>query len=491
MKKKKNGKQTDKHKNELLSEKVKNEVAKSDAVSDKDECKNEKEPLKKTVGISLAQTDDNFESPYSEIHEKAEGIPEDLAQDICEAISDAREREEKRNKKSKRHPGAVTFREIILALSFGIVLYWALNHARGIFSFISSVADILSPIIVGLCIAFVLNLVLIPLESLWDLSVGKIPGKSFSKHLEKLKRPLCLVLSTVVAVGVICGILFIVIPELGVTFRMFADMTPNLIKKAEVWLDGLTDFLAQRGLTLPDLLPSPDKAIKFVTDLFTQKGQQVLDATVDVTTTVFSALFDVVLSFVFAFYVLAQKEKLSKKIKSILYALTEREKADTVIKIAALSNSTFTKFVTGQFTEAVIIGVLCWLGMLIFGMPYAGVVSVVIGATALIPIFGAFIGAAIGVILILAVDFMQAVWFLVFIIVLQQLETNLIYPRVVGKSIGLPGILVLASVTVGGAVFGFTGILLGVPVCSVIYCVFNEFVEQRNESPKRDDGKSL
>lgn len=449
-----------------------------------------KEKAEKSININ-SNDDRGYDSPYSDIHEKAEGIPEDLAEDIVEAIEEAHERGEKRSKKSKHHSGALSFREVLIAVGFGIVLYWALNHTSSIFAFLGSVADVFSPLIIGFCIAFILNLVLIPVESLWKKVTSYIKNVPVSKYISKIKRPVCIVLSTLITAGLICGLFLIVIPELGVTFRMFADMAPGFIKKLEVWLEQLSVFLAERGLTLPDILPDPDKAISFVSDLFTEKGQQMLDTTVGVTTSIFSVVFDTVLAFVFAFYVLAQKERLSSKVRSILYAVLHEEKADNIIKIATLSNSAFTKFVTGQFAEAVIIGVLCWLGMVILRMPYAAVVSVVIGATALIPIFGAFVGAAIGAILIVGVDFMQAIWFIVFIIVLQQIETNLIYPRVVGKSIGLPGILVLASVTVGGAIFGFAGIVLGIPVCSVIYCIFNEFVDKRIEDKGEKAAKKI
>ena len=144
-----------------------------------------------------------------------------------------------------------------------------------------------------------------------------------------------------------------------------------------------------------------------------------------------------------------------------------------------MTNDIFTRFVTGQLTEACIIGILCFIGMLIFGMPYAAIISVLIGFTALIPIFGAFIGTGIGAFLILLENPLKAFWFVVFIIVLQQLEGNLIYPRVVGKSVGLPGIWVLTAVTIGGGLFGILGMLFSVPVCSVLYVLFRKFVNNR------------
>ncbi|MBR3995318.1 MAG: AI-2E family transporter, partial [Clostridia bacterium] len=422
---------------------------------------------------------------YADIHEKASGIPESLAEDLCEAISDAHEREEKRSKEKKDSRDRITFKNVIIAVAFGITLYWMLNHLSLVPSFFKYVSNVFSPIIIGGCIAFVLNLVLIPIERLWLLCFKNIKGKKLFGVFDRLKRPVCLILSTLILTGLIFGLFFIIVPELTLTVRTFIDMVPKLAAKIESRLSELYDFLARYNISIPELKFDTDKAIKFLNSLLAERGQQMLNTTVDFTTSLLATIFNSVLSIVFAFYVLAQKEKLGRKVKSILYAVSEEEKVDTVIKVATLSNSAFTRFVTGQFIEAVIIGTLCWLGMTILRLPYAGVISVVIGVTALIPIFGAFIGAFIGAILILAVDFMQAIWFILFIIVLQQLETNLIYPRVVGKSIGLPGILVLAAVTVGGAVFGFAGVLLGVPICSVFYCIFNEFVHLRIEDKGR------
>ena len=284
-----------------------------------------------------------------------------------------------------------------------------------------------------------------------------------------------------------------IVPELKNTFLTLADKLPAFIEKLQAWFNELSEFLANYNVTLPEIKFEADKILDFANSFITNSGQAVLDKTVGITTSIFSAVFNVVLAFVFAFYVLGQKEKLGKKLRQILYATMKEKKADTVIKVASLSNTTFMKFVTGQLVEAFVIGILCFIGMLIFRMPYAAVISVLVGVTALIPMFGAFIGTALGAILILSVDFMTSVWFIVFLIILQQVETNLIYPRVVGKQIGLPGILVLASVTLGGGMFGFIGILLGVPVCSVLYSVFNEFVAMRLENKgegisKKTDG---
>ena len=163
----------------------------------------------------------------------------------------------------------------------------------------------------------------------------------------------------------------------------------------------------------------------------------------------------------------------------VLTAVMKPEKLDKLLNLLRLANKTFTNFITGQLTEAVIIGVLCFIGMTIFRMPYAPAISVLVGFTALIPVFGAFIGTAVGAFLILLVKPIQAVWFVIFIIVLQQFEGNLIYPKVVGKSVGLPGIWVLVAVTVGGNAMGVMGMLISVPLCSVLYAVSREAVNNK------------
>ena len=415
----------------------------------------------------------------SEQPKKASEIPESIAEDIVGAINDAKGHRQERNSRKSTHEDRAALRRLLITAAFSIILFWVLNHATVIMRYVGKAIDILSPIIIGGCIAFVINLVLVPGERLWDRCVRGVKSEKVNKRLEALKRPVCLILATLVLLGFVCGIFFIIIPEITDTVRMLIDRTPAFVAKAQAKLTELYKFLQEHGIVLPKITLDTDQVIKFLNSFLDKRGEDVLNTTVGVTTSIFKSIFNTVLAFVFAFYVLDQKEKLSVRVKNAIYAVTKESRADNIIEIATLSSSTFKKFITGQFTEAIIIGVLCWLGMMILRFPYATVISVLVGVTALIPIFGAFVGAIGGAVLILAINPLQALWFLVFIIVLQQIESNLIYPRVVGKSIGLPGILVLAAVTVGGATFGFAGIILGVPVCSVIYCIFDAFVTKR------------
>ena len=196
---------------------------------------------------------------------------------------------------------------------------------------------------------------------------------------------------------------------------------------------------------------------------------KVIEATFGIASNVLNAFVNVFIGIVFAIYFLIDKEKISRQFNNIMKAYLPSKSCNKIIDIAKLSNRVFANFVSGQCLEAIIIGVLCFFGMIILRLPYAGAISVLVGFTALIPVFGAFIGTIVGAFLIFMVNPLQAVIFVIFIIVLQQLEGNLIYPHVVGKSVGLPGIWVLVAVTVGASINGILGMLLSVPLASIIY----------------------
>lgn len=367
-------------------------------------------------------------------------------------------------------------RHILGIVVLALLLYWGLHHPSQVLLVLSTLAAIIAPLLAGSAIAFIVNVPLRLLERNWGKLWGKATGKTLA---EELKRPVCLVLSVLIVFGVIFALFFIVGPSLKESVTNFVSMVPRHLATLEGWWKILTDFLSQYGVVLPgfnlDLERLYDTAINF----FTNYGYAVMDTTIGITTSIFSVIVNIVLSFVFSLYMLAQKETLARQVTRLVRAVLPEKRANWLLDVASLTNRTFFNFITGQLTEAVILGFLCFVGMTLFRMPYAPVVSVLIGFTALIPIFGAFIGVGIGTFLILLTNPIQAIWFLVFILILQQLEGNLIYPRVVGKSVGLPGIWVLAAVTVGGNAFGLLGMILSVPVCSVLYALLRQQVTVR------------
>ena len=363
-------------------------------------------------------------------------------------------------------------KRVLLLIACAILLYWGLNNLSVLGGLLSSILSLFSPLLIGVGIAYVMNLLLMAIERLWDKALKKAP----ELWRVKLKRPICLTLAFLLFLGIIFAIIFILIPRLEEAGTTLVANVPTYITQIQGWWDNLTAFAADHGITLPELSMNVEDATKFITKLLTSNGDSVVNTTINITTSILGALVNVLLALVFSVYMLAQKEKLLAQSKRLLLAALPQKAGERTMHILKLTNGAFSSFVTGQVTEAFILGTLCCLGMLILRLPYALPVSVIISFTSLIPLFGAWIGAATGAFLIVFVSPVKALTFLIFLLILQQVEGNLIYPKVVGKSVGLPGLWVLAAVTIGGGAFGVLGMLLGVPVCSVIYALVQDYL---------------
>lgn len=362
-------------------------------------------------------------------------------------------------------------KRILLIITFTVLLIWGVYNHKQLGEILLGLYSLISPFVIGLCIAYLVNVLLRPVENLWMKLLNKRKGK----WPEKLKRPLCLLLTILLVIGIILAIVLIIMPELRDSVASLIDMIPSYAEEVQRWWVSLSTFLDKYNVDLPEFDFKPDKLI----DILKDGGTVLFNTTASVAGSIVTAVMNFVIAFAFSIYVLAQKEALKRQSMKVLNAVMNPEKLDKLLNLLRLANKTFTNFITGQLTEAVIIGALCFIGMTIFRMPYAPAISVLVGFTALIPVFGAFIGTAVGAFLILLVKPIQAVWFVIFIIVLQQFEGNLIYPKVVGKSVGLPGIWVLVAVTVGGNAMGVMGMLISVPLCSVLYAVSREAVNNK------------
>ena len=370
---------------------------------------------------------------------------------------------------------------ILFIITFTILLYLGLQNIGVVAGAVQFFVRLLSPFIIGLCIAFIVNVLMRALEE----RVFTFMQRSKRKLVRKMRRPLCLVLSILIILGMIAFLLIMIVPEIQRTVQTIASSMPTYILEAQNWVNSMAEKLGLPWEIVSDINWS--KAVSAVTSYLQEHGASIFNTTIGVTTSVFVGLFNFILGFVFAIYLLMQKEKIGEQFKRLLYAYIKKERVDKFLSVMSLAQNVYSRFVTGQLTEALIIGVLCFIGMLIFSMPYATLISTLIAFTALIPMIGAFIGTAIGALLILMVDPIKALWFVVFIIVLQQFESNLFYPRVVGKSVGLPGIWVLAAVTIGGSLFGIGGILLSVPLCSVLYTLLSNAIENRLRKKRKND----
>lgn len=358
-------------------------------------------------------------------------------------------------------------KQSILICTYTVVIAFILLNAKPITGIISSLFSIISPFIVAIAIAFVLN---IPMK-LFERKVFKFLDKPKCKSFSILKRPLS-ILSTFVTIILLFVLLFLfVVPQFASSVSTLLESVPNYIKSFETLISqyinsthlfNSTDFFNNIG---NDLLGAWKELLQFGGQLLGTSLSSLLDVTISFT----SGVINFLLSIVLAIYMLSSKEVLIRHLKKIIYAFFSKKYADKLIFIGKLSNKTFSKFIIGQCTEACILGFLCFIGMNIFSMPYSLLISVLVGVTALIPIFGAFIGTVPSAFIILIIDPVKAFWFIVFILVLQQLEGNLIYPRVVGSSIGLSAIWVMLAMLVGGSTLGLIGMIIGIPICSIIY----------------------
>ena len=366
-------------------------------------------------------------------------------------------------------------RSVVCSLLAVILFAWALMNIDIIMKFFNKVISLFSPFLIGGGIAFLINVVLNPLERCWNKVCKKAPAK--------LTRPVCLTLSSVLVLGILFAVIFMMIPSLWKSVDEFIQNIPIYVEEIRHWWMDTVRFAAKYNIVLPEYAIDSDLLIRKITTLINDKGSGIISITWDAATSVLSGLIDVLLAFIFALYLLAKKEVVAAHLKKLIVTILPQKKAKQLLSIASLTNQTFSSFVSGQLTEAVIIGILCFLGMLILRLPYAGAISTFVAFTALIPVFGAWLGGGLGAFLILLADPIKAVWFIIYLLLLQQVEGNLIYPKVVGKSVGLPGLLVLMAVTVGGEAFGILGMLFSVPVCAVLYNLYLAFM--KNQTPRK------
>lgn len=359
--------------------------------------------------------------------------------------------------------------KILWIITFAIVLFSILQNLEKVNGVIQIALGLLSPLLIGLCIAFIINVPMRFIEThlFCDRKKFRIPSKC--------KRPLSILLTLLFVTGVITVVVFLLVPELINTFGMLKEVFPVFLEDIQNWAMQFSDEFPE----ITDQIMNIDLDWNKITSFIQSGATNVISSTMNVAASVVNGTINFFLGLIFAFYLLSQKEKLIDQSKRFLYAFFPAKKIDAMLRVGALTNKTFSSFISGQCTEAVILGVLCFIGMCIFRFPYALMLSVLVGFMSLIPIFGAFIGVAIGAFLILMLSPMKALWFIVFFIVLQQVEGNLIYPRVVGNSIGLPAIWVLVAVIIGGSAMGIFGMILFIPLCSVLYALLREAVPRK------------
>ncbi len=371
-------------------------------------------------------------------------------------------------------------RTILLIIAFAVLLYTAAQNLASVYGAVRTVWRVFGVVITGLAMAFVLN---VPLK-LFENRVFYGMSEDRRPLVRKLRRPVSLVFALVVSLGLIGILIAVVLPQLTATVAEVAARLPEYISSAVNWLN---DFLAGFGIEIESLKNFTVDWEKVFSELTTYlkegsanvEGSSVVDTVTGVGTSVVSTVMNTFLGLVVAVYILAQKERIGRFTRRCIDAFLPQKAASGLARIASMASETFSNFVAGQLADSCILGILCYICMRIFRFPYPEVISVVIGVTSLVPMVGSFIGEVIGALLILIVSPLKALLFVVMVLAIQQVDGAFIYPRIVGRSVGLPGVAVFCAVIVGGNVAGVIGAMIGVPVCALIYALLREAVDAR------------
>lgn len=374
--------------------------------------------------------------------------------------------------------------KIILGIiTFGILLFSATQHLSAVGAFLGGILNILAPLIVGFCLAFILNIIMTVLEN----KVWGFMGKSKKAFVRKMRRPVSLVSTIILMFGFIILLLFIIIPALKDSIDLMVAKIPGYYDSVVGWIDSVvkefgldisTEALHNPKFTINDIMAMVKKVFSF------EATGDIVNTTVGVTSSVISGVVNFAIGFIIAIYMLAEKEKIGKFTRRVLEALLPEKITDKIYNVSGVAAASFSSFITGQFTDALILGILCFIGSSILRIPNAAVVSVIIGISAIIPVIGPIVGEVISVLILLMESPLKALIFLIFILILQVIDNNFIYPRIVGKSVGLPGIIVFIAVVLGGNLGGIMGVLLGVPTAAALYALCVEWLKSKSEQKR-------
>ena len=373
-----------------------------------------------------------------------------------------------------------TVKSLLLVICGGAAFFCALQNLGSVLGALGWLTDIALPFLLGGAIAFVLN----------------VPMRAMERHLfprskkrSALRRPLALVLALAAVLGVLVLAFWVIAPGVKAAVGSIGGQLPAALDRLQALLTSWEAYLPQLQELLSRMELDWGALSQKVIRLAQSWGGALMSSGGGVIGGVVSGVSTFLIALIFSFYILLQKERLARQGRQCLYALLPETAADQVLDVLRLTERTFSSFLSGQCLEACILGTLFVVSMSLFHMPYALLVGVLIALTALIPIVGAFIGCAVGALLIAISNPLQALGFIVLFLVLQQIEGNLIYPHVVGSSVGLPSIWVLAAVTLGGKLMGIAGMLFFIPLCSVLYALFRRFVLRRLRQRKVNPGK--
>ena len=368
--------------------------------------------------------------------------------------------------------------QVVKGITIGavlIVIYLALNNVTGILDSISYLAGLVMPFIIGAVIAFVFN---VPMKAI-EKGLNRLFDKRCKKKHPRLIRALAYMLTLILILAIIAGVLFVVVPELVNTIADLIRQVPTAVNNLINWLQVKLSAYPEYEEKLSSISINWDSVLSNVMNFLSIGTKGIINGGIGAISGFFSGVTNFFIGFVFSVYVLFQKERLTAQCKKLMYVCMPENRADKIIEVLRLTNTTFSNFLSGQCLEAVILGMMFFVTLFIGGFPYAGTISVIIGCMSLIPFVGAFIGLAFGALLLAVVNIKQAFWFIVIFFIIQQIEGHIVYPKVVGSSVGLPALWTLLAVVVGGKVSGVFGIIVFIPLFSVIYALVRRSVYSR------------
>ncbi len=364
-----------------------------------------------------------------------------------------------------------TIIQLFLLAASVILFAWIVFNFETFSTWATSISKVFFPLVLGFCIAFVIN----------------IPMRFFEKFIfpnaikpsaKRARRAISIMLSLLMVVAILAAVLILVVPEFLNALELLFHSIVITVPQVTQWLLTNVELNAELEQIISTLEIDWAQTGRDLLSSITSGATSILDGAVSIVFSISAGIANFFIALVFALYILLSKEKLKHQFATLFKAIFSDKVCSAIFFVGSMTKTSFVKFITGQCTEAVITGLLSYGGMLLFGFPYAPMISALVGVFALIPLVGAIAGSIIGAFMILLVDPVLAIWFIVYSIALQQFEGNIIYPRVVGESVGLPGIWVLAAITVSGGLFGFMGMLACVPVCSVLYALTRLIAQQ-------------
>lgn len=363
----------------------------------------------------------------------------------------------------------ITFKKLLILIFVGILFYLGLNNLGVVLDKIGVLFDVIFPFILGACLAFIIN-----------VPMSRIEKALFEKtNIKKGKRAISFILTLALLIGVIAVALNIIIPQIAATLYAIARELPEAADSFQNWIVERTGTWVTLYGILENFSIDWGEIASGLSEIMKKLGTTMVNSGIGAVTNIIGMIVSFFIGLIFSVYILMSKEKLGQEGKQILFALFSEKNAKKILYVFELSSKTFSRFISGQCLEACILGLMFFVTMSIIRLPYGMLIAVMISLTALIPIVGAFIGCAFGALFILIESPVQALIFIIVFLVLQQIEGNLVYPHVVGNSVGLPSMWVLFAVTVGGKLMGVFGMILFIPICSVVYALFRLYIKDR------------